>query len=403
MIAAAIAAVPLIAVSVYAVSANQRHPVDYQYVGQGVNGTPTGRAEVYQESGPVTVYLDLRNSGTETWRNSGAHPFRLATSRARDRTSPFLTPDWISPTRPATFSRKMQNGTPVPASSIAPGEIARFTFKLKANAPTGTYREYFNPVLEGRFHLARDVGIYWEVVSKPGEAPASTPTPTPAATPSSPLFRSDFESGDFDDWYLQSLSYRASVVDTPAAFRGQYAARFEVREGDEEPDTGDERSEVSGPTFEEGEDLYVRDAIYVPDETMLQGYWQIIQQLHEEDWDGSPGIAVFLGSDPAFRIGSGDSDVTYWESDTITYDRWYDLVYRVKLSQDPEVGFVEVWLDGERQTLDNGQQRMYGQTIQTGSTYLKAGIYRSRSHTGTSIIYHDHILVGRSLGSVMVD
>jgi hypothetical protein len=212
------------------------------------------------------------------------------------------------------------------------------------------------------------------------------------------LFRGDFESG-FDGWHVQSISSRANLF-SGGTFQGNGAARFEVQTGDVEPETGSPRSEVSGPTFDEGQDLYFRDAIRIPSASSYEGPWQIVQQLHEEDWGGSPGIAVFLDSDNTMRIGRGDGDATYWESARLQRDRWYDLVYRVYLSRDANAGFVEVWLDGVQQQLDNGSTRAYGETIQTAQTYLKAGIYRSRSSSGTSLVEHDAILVGTSLAAV---
>ncbi|HMJ73595.1 MAG TPA: heparin lyase I family protein, partial [Solirubrobacterales bacterium] len=91
---------------------------------------------------------------------------------------------------------------------------------------------------------------------------------------------------------------------------------------------------------------------------------------------------------------------TFWRGPSLQSDRWYDLVYRVKLSQDSSTGFIEVWLDGAQQSLANGQTRIYGQTMQTDETYLKAGIYRSKSSTGTSIVEHDAIVVGTSYAAV---
>jgi Polysaccharide lyase len=213
------------------------------------------------------------------------------------------------------------------------------------------------------------------------------------------LFRGDFESG-FEGWHVQSLSSRANLF-SAGTFQGSGAARFEVQDGDVEPETGSPRSEVSGPTFDAGQDLYFRDAIRIPSASSYEGPWQIVQQLHEEDWDGSPGIAVFLESDDTLRIGRGDGDATYWESGELQRDRWYDLVYRVYLSQDSGAGFVEVWLDGVQQTTESGGARAYGETIQAAQTYLKAGIYRSRSSNGTSLVEHDSIVVGTSLGAVM--
>jgi Polysaccharide lyase len=234
----------------------------------------------------------------------------------------------------------------------------------------------------------------------PEPAPAPTPAPTPATAPGGTLlFDGDFDAG-FKGWYVQSLSSRATLFSS-GAFQGTQAAHFEVRPGDIEPDTGSQRSEVSGPTFKEGQDLYFRDAIRIPSANTYSAPWQIIQQLHEEDWNGSPGIAVFLENDHALRLGAGDGSPTFWQGPVLQTNRWYELIYRVKLSQDSSVGFVEIWLDGVQQSLVNRQTRIYGQTIQMPETYLKAGIYRSKSSTGTSIVEHDAIRVGTSLASVI--
>lgn len=229
--------------------------------------------------------------------------------------------------------------------------------------------------------------------SPPDPAPEPEPEPEPEPTPTPTgkvLFKSDFESG-FKGWYVQSIKERATIV--PSS-QGGSAARFEVRPGDAEPDTGSPRSEVSGPTFDEGQELYIRDDILIPSGVTIDGEWQIIQQLHDDPWSGSPAVAVFLDEGPIFRIAAGDGSPRFWESGKLQFDRWYKLVYRVKLSRDPKVGLVEVWLDGQR------LGTYYGQTIQAPHTYLKAGIYRSKSHTGTSIILHDNIIVGTSLDAV---
>jgi Polysaccharide lyase len=224
-----------------------------------------------------------------------------------------------------------------------------------------------------------------------------TASTTPAENPEV-LFRGDFDSG-FGNWHIQSLSDRISLFSS-GTFQGSQAARFEVQSGDVEPETGSQRSEVSGPTFKEGEDLYIRDAIRVPSGNTFSTPWQIIQQLHEEDWNGSPGVAVRLENNRVLELGAGDGSPTFWRGATLQSDRWYDLIYRVKLSQDSSTGFVEVWLDGVQQKLANGQMRIYGQTTQMPETYLKAGIYRSKTSTGTSIVEHDAIVVGTSYAAV---
>jgi hypothetical protein len=249
---------------------------------------------------------------------------------------------------------------------------------------------------------------------EPSPAPAPEPTPAPeepapkpapeetAAAPSqskSLLFSNGF-NGSFSGWYLQSLPGRATIVSN-GAFEGSSNARFEVREGDVEPDTGSNRSEVSGPTFNEGQDIYVRDAFRIPSAATYQGSWQIIQQLHETNWSGSPGMALFLSADHKLQLGAGDGSPTYWKSGQLQTNRWYELIYRVNLSQSSTRGFVEVWLNGSPQTLTNGLTKSYGQTMQTEHVYLKAGIYRGKASTGVSLIEHDDISVGTSLSALV--
>jgi hypothetical protein len=234
----------------------------------------------------------------------------------------------------------------------------------------------------------------------PAPAPAPSPAPPPAPASGDVLFRGDFEAGSFSGLYVQSLPGRATIVG--GAFGSAHAARFEVRDGDVEPDTGSERSEVSlsSPKFNEGQDLYFRDSFRVPSTSSVGSSWQIINQLHETDFGGSPGIAVFLKAGPSIKVGAGDGSPTFLPSAPIQYDRWHDLVYRANLSRDGSIGFMEIWLDGVALTLANGQTRMYGQTIQALQGYLKAGIYRGQSHTGTSVIEHDNLIVGTSLAAV---
>jgi polysaccharide lyase-like protein len=211
------------------------------------------------------------------------------------------------------------------------------------------------------------------------------------------VFNGGFDNG-FTGWHVQALPYGATTFGQ--GFSGG-AARFEVRQGDVEPETGSNRAEVSGPTFDEGQELFVRDTIRVPSSSSFDSSWQLIQQLREEDWGGSPGMAVFLEDTRQLKIGAGDSSPMYWQGPKLQPDRWYDLVYRVKLSQDWGVGFVEVWLDGVPQTMVNGETRIYGQTIQRPQNYIKAGLYRSSSSTGTSVVEHDNVIVGTSYEAVM--
>ncbi|HEY1854950.1 MAG TPA: heparin lyase I family protein [Solirubrobacterales bacterium] len=212
------------------------------------------------------------------------------------------------------------------------------------------------------------------------------------ATPGRVLFTSDLERGKFPEWYVQALPGRIRLVHH-SPYEGHANARFEVRPGDVEPDTGSQRAELTGPTYHEGQDLYVRTAFRVPKQNTFHGPWELIQQFHDESDTGSPGTAVFLTSNRRLRVGAGDSSQIDWTSPVLQTERWYELVYRVNFSRDPHVGFVEVWLDGRRQRLGDGRFREYGETMHLPEAYLKTGIYRSKYSTGVSVVEDDSVIV----------
>ena len=68
----------------------------------------------------------------------------------------------------------------------------------------------------------------------------------------------------------------------------------------------------------------------------------------------------------------------------------------MKFSQNPKVGFVEAWLDGEHQRLSNGKFREYGFTTQKPDYYLKTGIYRDSNSRGISLIEIDSVVITKA-------
>ncbi|MDQ3037581.1 MAG: peptidoglycan recognition protein family protein, partial [Myxococcota bacterium] len=83
----------------------------------------------------VAGHIDLRNEGTETW-----HPGTtfLGTTMPRDVASPLAAPDWISPNRAASVDRV-----------VAPGEVGRFAFSVRAPDALGDHPQFFTLVQEG--------------------------------------------------------------------------------------------------------------------------------------------------------------------------------------------------------------------------------------------------------------
>lgn len=197
---------------------------------------------------------------------------------------------------------------------------------------------------------------------------------------------------------MQALPGRVTVVDDPVA-EGGHAGRFEVRGGDEEPETGDARAEVvSGEEFEEGDVRYFRMLSRV--ESWDYGDWGIVWQIHD-DSEGTPPLSLQLeedGSTPMLWLGPGDGDDVYWEA-PLPVGEWFEVAIRVVFARQ---GSVEVWLNGEPQTMldaDRGTAFDPTDTLGAAPSYDKLGIYRSPDTTETAVVYHDGYWIGEDFFS----
>ena len=235
--------------------------------------------------------------------------------------------------------------------------------------------------------------------AKPRSAPPRgaprSPAPPLAPFGGNILFRGDFDTGDAEQFRnVQAEAGRVTFgTSGPAPFQGSHWGRFEVQAGDEA--ASGNRAEVTGPDFDEGDERWIRQAIYVPTGTATESGWRLVAQFHNLG-GGSPPVALFLesgGSGLSFEVGHGDSSTFDWNGPAIQRNRWYDVVLHLRFSSNPSVGFVEVYLNGQRQTMTNGQPRRYRATLEDGGAYYKTGIYRSDSIGQTDVVYHDNVLI----------
>jgi hypothetical protein len=86
-------------------------------------------------------------------------------------------------------------------------------------------------------------------------------------------------------------------------------------------------------------------------------------------------------------------------------DRWIDFVAHVKWSKSAADGFVELWVDGVKQTFStNGQQRLYTQTVMNdqneGLKTIPTNYRRKGIVPGPVTIYQDEVKVGSSYRAV---
>ncbi len=100
----------------------------------------------------VYVGFKAKNTGNQTWTNTGNSPIRVGTVRPYNRASSFYDSSWISYGRPGNLKE----------SSVAPGEVGTFEFWMTApNVSSGSdFSEYFAPLAEGVTWM-QDYGMYF--------------------------------------------------------------------------------------------------------------------------------------------------------------------------------------------------------------------------------------------------
>jgi len=146
------------------------------YLDIGVNRPRYQASYVGQSAYPTisrgsssAAYLTVQNVGRDPWfddvdRPFGKRPVHLATSWPINRASSF-SGTWPSVSRPNLLFSKVYESDGVTLASaqhtVQPGQIVKFEFTLivPINATPGTYREYFQPVIEGAPGQDWDMGL----------------------------------------------------------------------------------------------------------------------------------------------------------------------------------------------------------------------------------------------------
>ena len=131
------------------------HAADYDYAFVSQSAYPQ-----VAKGGTATLMITLKNTGGIAWYNFGEHPTRLGTSHDTDRASALATTgNWLSPNRIGMTE-----------DTVNPGENGTFTFTITAPNADATYREYFQPVIEG-YQWMKDIGIYLDITVGAGGTP----------------------------------------------------------------------------------------------------------------------------------------------------------------------------------------------------------------------------------------
>ena len=163
------------------------------YSWQYINQTSDMNLAALPAGQKATLSVVAKNTGTVAWGNSGANPTRLGTFSPTDRASAFSTPSWTSSVRAATLTE----------STVAPGQNGTFTFTIQAPAATGSYKEYFDGVVEGASWL-NDLGLNFSITVVPATISdiitSSTLPDTIAADAAAPVIIKIHNTGNVT-WY----------------------------------------------------------------------------------------------------------------------------------------------------------------------------------------------------------
>lgn len=225
----------------------------------------------------------------------------------------------------------------------------------------------------------------------------------PGGDPNGIIFRGDFYRGENLEWPEEQLvgstaAFSINELSPPLPYEN-YFTRHTLS-------TGDTRSELrSGVELFSGEDVYVRFQVRLSKEFPVEEsptvWGELIWQLHQEGTSASPPLALGIRDVGKGKYVLEDTNGTvWWSGPEIDYETWHEFVIRVNHSQNPLVGFAEVWMDGVQQKMTGSVNRYYGATLLDDFNYPKAGYYRDNDMTGTGSLDLAGYRIAKSLSDL---
>jgi hypothetical protein len=220
-----------------------------------------------------------------------------------------------------------------------------------------------------------------------------------AASASSPpsggvVWRGDFETGDLSQFTRAQMVSpdRLQVISSPVR-QGSRALKVTVKQGDDPIGASGNRNELARLTYEPaGSEYYYRwSTMFAPD-FPSPATWQLFAQWHHTGSSGSPPVEFAINNG---RIILYCRSTEMWSAPLVR-GAWQDFIFHARWSPDPNVGFVELYHNGQLVL-----PRRYCATQFPGMVnYLKTGLYRNSTITQTGVLYHDGWTMARTLADV---
>lgn len=223
-----------------------------------------------------------------------------------------------------------------------------------------------------------------------------------------------FADSFFSPWSWEDIAYRDRLTTDSTYYRdGGHSAKFDVYDSDVYPRTGDSkpRAQLGYRTKHlcEGEENWLGWSVLFPTDfprDIPSGGWMMIAEHGFGPPYGQPPSTwtVRDGTDTqlVFSDEQDDANKSLWAA-PITYGRWMDIVMHVHWSKSSSKGWVELWLNGERQTFENGARRQYMNTLRrdaTGCGEIMLQNYREPGMFDRLTIWQDEMKLGESYESV---
>jgi hypothetical protein len=211
------------------------------------------------------------------------------------------------------------------------------------------------------------------------------------------VWRGDFESNDLLQWSrVDGLASRLTIVSSPVR-QGSFAMRVELHSGDL-ASNGTRNELVRQVAETEGMDRYYAWSTMFDASYPIENKWQVFTQWHHSGCCGSPplefdvyGQTLSLDRNPPDNSGT----VAMW-STPLVRGVWHDFVMHVLWSSSPDLGFIELWYDGQKVIAGKAMQTLFPGQV----NYLKQGLYRDSSISAVGVVYHDGMTMGTTLADV---
>jgi hypothetical protein len=249
----------------------------------------------------------------------------------------------------------------------------------------------------------------------------AAPAPPPDDAGGGPLIFSDTFDRDADTFVppWAQVSEQAPdriTTDSSVARKGTHSVKFTVA-GTDNPSGFGVRADLAGPSTGpaalcEGDERYIGWSILFPSDftsQLSQNGWVAVAEDGFGSPYGYPSLNFAFDGGPNggrfvldSRTGGLNNPQAIWSVNP-TYGQWMDVVTHVKFSTDPSVGYVELWINGVRQTFSNGSQRYYQNTLLPGADTcgrIQHQNYRDPAMSGTVTLYQDEIKMGTSYAAV---